>query len=111
MAGQPVYGEQPTWGAGRPRFHVFRLLLAWALSALALLVAAAVVPGAVVHDYRGALVAAAAIGGLNAVLPPLVAALRLPVMALAGLLILLRSGERRGGEEWRSRGAPCHLKK
>ena len=89
MAGQPVYGEQPTWGAGRPRFHVFRLLLAWALSALALLVAAAVVPGAVVHDYRGALVAAAAIGVLNAILPPLVAALRLPFMALAGFLIVL----------------------
>ena len=51
MAGQPVYGEQPTWGAGRPRFHVFRLLLTWALSAVALLLAAAVVPGAAFHDY------------------------------------------------------------
>src|SRR5881394_3965098 len=86
---QREYGEQPTWGAGRPRFHVFRLLLAWALSALALLVAAAIVPGAVVHDYRSALVAAAAIAVLNAVLPPLVAAIRLPFMALAGFLIVL----------------------
>ncbi len=86
---QPAYGEQPTWEAGRPRFHVFRLLLAWALSALALLVAAAIVPGAVVHDYRAALVAAAAIGVLNAILPPLVAALRLPFMALLGFLVVL----------------------
>src|SRR5213595_1674978 len=89
MAGQPVYGEQPTWGAGRPRFHVFRLLLAWALSALALLVAAAIVPGAVVHDYRSALVAAAAIAVLNAVLPPLVAAIKLPFMVLLGFLVVL----------------------
>ena len=86
---QREYGEQPTWGAGRPRFHVFRLLLAWALSALALLVAAAIVPGAVVHDYRSALVAAAAIAVLNAVLPPLVAAIRLPFMALLGFFVVL----------------------
>src|SRR5205814_1896033 len=66
-----------------------RLLLAWALSALALLVAAAIVPGAVVHDYRSALVAAAAIAVLNAVLPPLVAAIRLPFMALLGFFVVL----------------------
>jgi uncharacterized membrane protein YvlD (DUF360 family) len=89
MPAQQAYGERPTWGAGRPRFHVFRLLLAWALSAVALLVAAAVVPGAAVHDFRSALVAAAAIGALNAVLPPLVAAIRLPFMALAGFLVVL----------------------
>src|SRR5947208_5876249 len=86
---QREYGEQPTWGAGRPRFHVFRLLFAWALSALALLVAAAIVPGAAVHDYRSALVAAAAIAVLNAVLPPLVAAIRLPFMVLAGFFVVL----------------------
>jgi len=86
---QPEYGERPTWGAGRPRFHVFRLLLAWALSALALLVAAAVVPGAVVHDYRSAVVAAAAIAVLNAILPPIVAAIRLPFMALLGFIVVL----------------------
>jgi uncharacterized membrane protein YvlD (DUF360 family) len=86
---QPVYGERPTWSAGRPRFHVFRLLLAWALSALALLVAAAVVPGAAVHDYRSAIVAAAAIAVLNAILPPIVAAIQLPFMALLGFLVVL----------------------
>jgi uncharacterized membrane protein YvlD (DUF360 family) len=89
VAAQSAYGEEPAWGAGRPRFHVFRLLLTWALSALALLVAAAIVPGAVVHDYRAALAAAAAIGVLNAILPPLVAALRLPFMALLGFLVVL----------------------
>jgi len=31
------YGQRPTWGVGKPRIHVLRVLLAWALSALALL--------------------------------------------------------------------------
>jgi len=88
-AAQPEYGERPTWGAGRPRFNVFRLLLAWALSAVALLVAAGLVPGAAVNDYRGAVVAAAAIAVLNAILPPLVAAIELPFMALLGFLVVL----------------------
>ena len=88
-AAQPEYGERPAWGAGRPRFHVFRLLLTWALAALALLVAATIVPGAAVHDYRTALVAAAAIAVLNAVLPPLVAAIRMPFMVLLGFFAVL----------------------
>jgi len=88
-AAQPEYGERPAWGAGRPRFHVFRLLLTWALAALALLVAATIVPGAAVHDYRTALIAAAAIAVLNAVLPPLVAAIRMPFMVLLGFFAVL----------------------
>jgi len=88
-AAQPEYGERPGWGAGRPRFHVFRLLLTWALAALALLVAATIVPGAAVHDYRTALIAAAAIAVLNAVLPPLVAAIRMPFMVLLGFFAVL----------------------
>jgi uncharacterized membrane protein YvlD (DUF360 family) len=83
------YGAAPTWGVGRPRFHVFRLLLSWVLSALALLGAAWVVPGASVNDFRGALLAAAVIALLNAVLPPLVAAVRLPFVALLGFVIVL----------------------
>jgi uncharacterized membrane protein YvlD (DUF360 family) len=85
----PKYGETPTWGLGRPRLRVLPLLLAWILSALALLSAAWIVPGATVNDFRGALAAAAAIAVLNAVLPPLVAALRLPLMAVLGFLLVL----------------------
>ena len=105
-AAGPNYGERPTWEVGRPHIHPFRALLAWAVSGIALLVAAgvvpgasvhnfrtalaaAIVPGAVVHDYRSALVAAAAIAVLNAVLPPLVAAIRLPFMALLGFFVVL----------------------
>ena len=83
------YGERPAWGVGRPRFHLFRVLVSWALSALALLVAAWIVPGATVHDFRAALVAAAVIAVLNAILPPVVAAVRLPFVALLGFLVVL----------------------
>jgi uncharacterized membrane protein YvlD (DUF360 family) len=88
-ATQPAYGERPAWGVGRPRFHAFRLLVAWFASALALLGAAWIVPGAAVHDFGNALIAAAVIAILNAILPPAVAAVRLPFVAALGFLVVL----------------------
>ena len=85
----PMYGQTPTWNPSRPRLRPLRLLLAWVVSAAALLVAAWIVPGAAVHHFGGALAAAAVIAVLNAVLPPIVAALRLPLMLLVGLLLIL----------------------
>src|SRR2546430_492085 len=85
----PKYGQMPTWSPSRPRRRPLRLLFGWILSAAALLVAASIVPGAAVHDFRGALAAAAVIAVLNAVLPPIVAALRLPLMLLVGLVLIL----------------------
>jgi uncharacterized membrane protein YvlD (DUF360 family) len=84
-----TYGEQPVWEVMRPRFHAFRLLVSWVLSALALLAAAWIVPGADVKNFGSALVAAAVIAALNAILPPVVAALRLPFVAALGFLVLL----------------------
>ena len=78
-AAAPAYGERPEWGLGRPKIRPFRLLLAWAVSALALFGAAWLVPGASVNDYRGALVAAAVIARAGAVIStviPIVAAIR-----------------------------------
>jgi uncharacterized membrane protein YvlD (DUF360 family) len=85
----PRYGERAQWEAQRPRIRPLRVLLAWALSAVALLAAASVVPGASVKDIWGALAAAAVIAVLNAILPPIVAAVRLPFMALAGFFVVL----------------------
>src|SRR5256885_5922894 len=85
----PMYGQMPTWNPSRPRLRPLRLLLAWVLSAAALLVAAWIVPGAAVNHFGGALAAAAVIAVLNAVLPPIVAALRLPLMLLVGLVLIL----------------------
>src|SRR2546430_4354708 len=71
------------------RIRPLRLVLAWLLSAAAVLVAAWAVPGVAIEGAGGALVAAAVIGVLNAVLPPLLAALRLPFTLLIGLLLVL----------------------
>ncbi len=83
------YGQKPAWSPSRPRLRPLRLLLAWVVSASALLIAAWIVPGASVNDFGGALAAAATIAVLNAVLPPIVAALRLPLMLLVGLVLVL----------------------
>jgi uncharacterized membrane protein YvlD (DUF360 family) len=77
------------WRPGRPRLKAVRLVCAWAISALALLVAAALVAGAHVNGFAGAVLVAAIIAVLNAVLPPLVAALRLPFTVLSGFLLVL----------------------
>jgi uncharacterized membrane protein YvlD (DUF360 family) len=88
-AGSKTYGEWPAWEVVRPRFNAFRLLASWVLLAASLLAAAWIVPGAHVNDFGSALVVAAVIGILNAILPPLVAAVRLPFIAALGFLILL----------------------
>jgi uncharacterized membrane protein YvlD (DUF360 family) len=81
--------EAPGWSPTRPKIRPLRLILAWLVSASALLVAAWVVPGAAVNDFGGALAAAGAIAVLNAFVPPLLAALRLPLMLLTGLVLIL----------------------
>ncbi len=73
----------------RPRIRPLRLLVAWVLSAAALLFAAWVMPGVHIHGFGGALVAAALIAVLNAILPPLLAAIRLPFTLVAGILLVL----------------------
>jgi uncharacterized membrane protein YvlD (DUF360 family) len=66
-----------------------RLLLAWLASALGLLLAADLVPGAEVHGFGGAVIVAAIVAVLNALLPPIVAALRLPFTVGIGFLLIL----------------------
>jgi uncharacterized membrane protein YvlD (DUF360 family) len=89
MASTGTYGERPAWQVVRPRYRVGPVLLAWLLSALALLGAAWIVPGADVKNFGSALLAAAVIAALNAILPPAIAALRLPFIAALGFLVLL----------------------
>jgi uncharacterized membrane protein YvlD (DUF360 family) len=83
------FGERPHWTPQRPRIRPFALLLAWLVSAASLLIAAELLPGASVKGFSGALSAALVIGVLNAVLPPLVAALRLPYMLVLGFVLAL----------------------
>ena len=86
-----AYGEKAVWarrgpasGRSAPRLVV--------LATLALLVAAWIVPGAAVESFGGAFVAAAVIAVLNAIVPPVIAALRLPLMLVLGLLLVLVAG-------------------
>jgi len=83
------YGVRPQWQPGRPRLRPMRLLVQWAVSALALYIAALLVPGVKIEGALGALEVAALIAVLNAILPPLVAALRLPYMLAIGFLLVL----------------------
>jgi uncharacterized membrane protein YvlD (DUF360 family) len=79
----------PAWSPERPRLHPLRILIAWLASAAALLLAAGLVPGAELKGFGGAVAVAAIVGVLNAVLPPLVAALRLPFTVAIGFLLAL----------------------
>ncbi len=84
-----TYGEKPAWGLTRPHVGLLRLVISWVLATAALLAAAWILPGAAVNSFRGAFVAAAVIAVLNGIVPPLIAALRLPFMLVAGLLLVL----------------------
>jgi uncharacterized membrane protein YvlD (DUF360 family) len=80
---------QLVWQPERPRLRPFRLLVAWLISAIGILVAASLVPGAEVRGFGGAVVVAAVVAVLNAVLPPVIAALRLPFTVALGFLLVL----------------------
>ena len=64
-------------------------MAAWLASALALLLAAGLVGGAEVRGFGGAVAVAAIVAVLNALLPPLVAALRLPFTVAIGFVLVL----------------------
>ncbi|HEY2319103.1 MAG TPA: phage holin family protein [Solirubrobacteraceae bacterium] len=81
--------EMQTWSPHAPRLRPLRLVLAWLVGAASVFVAAAIVPGVQVGSFADALVAAALIAAFNAVLPPLVAALRLPFTVALGFVLIL----------------------
>jgi uncharacterized membrane protein YvlD (DUF360 family) len=71
------------------RLRIAHLLLMWFMTTVAVFLAAAIVPGVSVGTFAHAAVAALLIGALNAVLPPLVAALRLPFTLPLGFVLVL----------------------
>ncbi|HEY2159736.1 MAG TPA: phage holin family protein [Solirubrobacteraceae bacterium] len=83
------YGDTVTWTPEAPRFSLFRLIVSWVVAAVAVLFAGAIVPGVTVGTFGDALLAAALIAALNAVLPPIVAALRLPFTLALGFVLIL----------------------
>ena len=89
MTGAATYGELPTWTPEVPRIRPLRMLFTWFVSAVALLIAAEIVPHVHVNGFFGAIVAALVIAILNAALPPVIAALRLPFALISGVLLVL----------------------
>jgi uncharacterized membrane protein YvlD (DUF360 family) len=84
-----AYGSKVSWEPAKPKLRPLRLLVSWVVAAAALYVAAALVPGVDLDRPGAAFVVAVVIAVLNAVLPPLVASLRLPYMLALGFVLVL----------------------
>src|SRR5215212_1626441 len=88
MTGAP-YGERVRWQADAPRLGVVRILLGWIVAAVAVEVSIWLTPGTELEHTGAAFLVAAVLAILNAVLPPILAALRLPFMLVTGFLLVL----------------------
>jgi uncharacterized membrane protein YvlD (DUF360 family) len=90
MSSQPTEYQRPprAWDV-KPKIHPVRLVVQWIVAAAALFIAAWIVPSVEIKTFWGALVTAAVIAVLNAILPPIVAALRLPFTLVLGFLLVL----------------------
>ena len=84
-----AYGQSTAWKPERPRLRLFPLFASWIATGIALLVAAWILPGVDVENFGGALLVAAIVAALNAVIPPVLAALRLPLTLVLGFLLVL----------------------
>src|SRR3954453_18067114 len=67
----------------------WRLIAVWVVTALALLLSAAILPDYSIKNFGSALAAAALIAIFNTIVPPLIAALPLPFPLLSGFLATL----------------------
>jgi uncharacterized membrane protein YvlD (DUF360 family) len=85
----PTYGESTAWRPERPRLRLFPLLVSWFATGVALMVAAWLLPGVDIESFGAALLVAVLVAALNAVIPPVLAALRLPLTLVLGFLLVL----------------------
>ncbi len=83
------YGQAVTWTPQAPRFRLLNVLVSWLVAGVSVFIAAAIVPHVSVGSFSDALAAAVLIAALNAVLPPVIAALRLPFTLALGFLLVL----------------------
>ncbi len=85
-----AFGQTPRRSDVAPRLRPTRIVVSWLVAAVAILITAGILPGFSVGGFWVALVVAALIAVVNAVLPPVIAAIRLPyTVATAFLLVLL----------------------
>jgi uncharacterized membrane protein YvlD (DUF360 family) len=83
------YAAEIDWRPARPNLGILRLTISWVVAAAALAGAAWIVPGVQLKTVGGAFLVAAAVAALNAVLPPLIAALRFPWTLAIGFVLVL----------------------
>ena len=83
------YGQSTAWKPERPSLRVFPLVVSWLATGIALVVASWVLPGVHIEGFWSALLVAAIVAALNAVIPPVLAALRLPLTLVLGFLLVL----------------------
>jgi uncharacterized membrane protein YvlD (DUF360 family) len=89
MTAPARYGEVVRWEPAALRVRPLRTLVGWVISGVAVAVSAWLVPGVALAGTASAFVVAALIGVLNAIVPPVLAALRLPFMLATGFLLVL----------------------
>ena len=85
----PGYGNEIRWEPATPRIRPLRLLVSWAILAASVYVAAGLVPGVALDEPGAGFLVALSIALLNAIVPPLIAALRLPFMVAIGFILVL----------------------
>ena len=83
------YGHVAAWEPQTPRLRPLHLLASWLVATVAVLIAAEILPGLSVGSFVDAVVAAALIATLNAIIPPIIAALRLPFTLAIGFPLVL----------------------
>jgi uncharacterized membrane protein YvlD (DUF360 family) len=88
-AAAAAYGAEVEWEPTKPRLRPLHLILSWVVAAASVYVAAGLVSGVTIDNPGGAFIVAAVIAVVNAVLPPLIAALRLPFTLVTGFLLVL----------------------
>lgn len=84
-----AYGDAVTWRPTKPHIGLVWLLVNTVVLTGSVYVAAAIVPDVSLRKPGAAVVVALVIALLNAVIPPIVAALRLPYMLAIGFLAIL----------------------
>ena len=86
----PPYGETVTWEPAAPRIGLLRLLVSLAILTASVYVAAGLVPGRRARASPArACWSRSSLALLNAVVPPVLAALRLPFMVAIGFIGIL----------------------
>ena len=103
---EDVMSRDPSSGRrARRSLRLFSLVVSWLVMGVALMVAAGLLPGVSVESFWGALLVAAIVAALNAIVPPVLAALRLPLTLVLGFLLVLLAdavdpARRRRADRW-----------